>query len=298
VDRAAAIAKFDLATKLVTELPSLAGLMARTYARRAGEPEPVAEALHEMELPRHADDTLPVTLPGALLSLADRLDLLAGLYAVGAEPTGSSDPFGLRRAALGLVNVLRAQPALTAISVSRGLELAARHQPVPTPEGVTAAATDFVVRRYERQLLDAGYQHALIQAVLPVADAPVVADETLAELTERVGQEDFSRLVQATQRVCRIVPPGTPAEYDVSLFREPAEVALYEATTKMRAEFGAAPSSLASFVAAAAPMVAPIGTFFDLILVMAEDPDLRAARLGLLASFADLACGVLDWSRL
>jgi glycyl-tRNA synthetase len=66
----------------------------------------------------------------------------------------------------------------------------------------------------------------------------------------------------------------------------------------MRAEFGAAPSSLASFVAAAAPMVAPIGTFFDRILVMAEDPDLRAARLGLLASFADLACGVLDWSKL
>ena len=298
VDRAATLAKFDLATKLVTELPSLAGPMARTYARRAGEPEPVAEALYEMELPRHADDNLPATLAGALLSIADRLDLLAGLFAVGAEPTGSSDPFGLRRAALGLVNVLRVQPALTAISVSRGLELAARHQPVPTPEGVTAAATDFVVRRYERQLLDAGYRHALIQAVLPVAGAPAVADETLAELAERVGEEDFTSLVQAIQRVCRIVPPGTPGEYDVSLFREPAEVALYEATTKMRAEFGAAPSSLASFVAAAAPMVAPIGTFFDRILVMAEDPDLRAARLGLLASFADLACGVLDWSKL
>ncbi|MGO9083076.1 MAG: glycine--tRNA ligase [Streptosporangiaceae bacterium] len=298
VRRSAALVKFDLASKLVTELPSLAGLMARTYARHAGEPEPVAEALYEAELPRHADDALPVTLPGALLSIADRLDLLAGLFAVGAEPTGSSDPFGLRRTALGLVNVLRGHPALTAITISRGLGLAARHQPVPTPDAVPAAAAAFVIRRHERQLLDAGYRHAFVQAVLPLADAPAVAEETLAELAKRAEEKDFADLVQAIGRVCRIVPAGTPAGYDVSPLREPAEVTLHEAVTRIRAELGAAPYSLASFVAAATPAVEPVNTFFDQVLVMAEDPGVRAARLGLLASIAGLASEVLDWSRL
>jgi glycyl-tRNA synthetase len=298
VDRAGALAKFDLATKLVAELPSLTGLMARTYARRAGEPEPVAEALFELELPRHSDDHLPVTLAGALLSVADRLDLLAGLFAVGAEPTGSSDPFGLRRAALGLVNVLRAQPALAAITISRGLELAARHQPVPTPEGITGAAADFVIRRYERQLLDAGYRHALVQAVLRVAEAPAVAEETLAELAKLADDEDFAGLVQAIQRVGRIVPPGTPGDYDAAVLQEPAELALHEAAIELRAKLAGQPRSLAAFVAAAAPLVAPIDTFFDRVLVMAPDPDVRTARLGLLASIAGVADGVLDWSRL
>jgi len=298
LDRAAALAKFDLATKLVTELPSLAGRMARTYAGRAGEPGPVAEALYEMELPRHADDDLPATLPGALLSVADRLDLLAGLFAVGAEPTGSSDPFGLRRAALGLVNVLRAQPALTAITVSRGLALAARHQPVPVAGDVIETTTGFVIRRYERQLLGAGYPHASVQAVLPVADAPAIAEETLAELAKRADGEDFASLVQAIGRVCRIVPPGTPGEYDMSVLCEPAEIALHEAVTRMRAELGTAQPSLASFAAAAAPLVAPIDTFFDRVLVMAKEPELRAARLGLLASIAGVAGAVLDWSKL
>jgi glycyl-tRNA synthetase len=298
VARSAALVKFDLATKLVAELPSLAGLMARVYARHAGEPEPVAEALYEAELPRHADDDLPAALPGALLSVAGRLDLLAGLFAVGAEPTGSSDPFGLRRAALGLVNVLRAHPALTAITISQGLGLAAGHQPVPASDAVLAAAAGFVTRRYERQLLDAGHRHAFVQAVLPLADAPAVAEETLAELAKRTDDEEFAGLAQAISRVCRIVPAGTPAGYDASLLREPAEVALHEAVTAMGAELGAAPYSLALFVAVAAPLVAPVNTFFDQVLVMAEDPGLRAARLGLLASIAGLASEVLDWSKL
>jgi glycyl-tRNA synthetase len=147
-------------------------------------------------------------------------------------------------------------------------------------------------------LLDAGHRHAFVQAVLPVADAPAVAEETLAELAKRADGEEFASLVQAIGRVCRIVPPGTPGEYDTSLLREPAEVALHEAVTEMRAGLGTAQPSLASFVTAAAPLVAPIDTFFDQVLVMAEDPGLRAARLGLLASIAGLAGRVLDWSRL
>ena len=129
--RAGKLAKFDLGSQMVVELSSLAGVMAREYARQAGEADAVAEALFETELPRHAGDALPQTGPGTLLALADRFDLLAGLFAIGSAPTGSSDPFGMRRAALGIMNVLRAHPDFEALTVDDGLAVAAEHQPVP-----------------------------------------------------------------------------------------------------------------------------------------------------------------------
>ncbi|MGH3430805.1 MAG: glycine--tRNA ligase subunit beta, partial [Mycobacteriales bacterium] len=153
--RAGELAKFDLSSQMVTELPSLAGVMAREYALRAGETPAVATALVEMELPRSGGGTLPATLPGALLALADRLDLLAGLFAVGATPTGSSDPFGMRRAALGVVNILIAHPALRAVTVSSGLRLAATAQPVAVSGVALAEAAEFVHRRLTQHLLDA-----------------------------------------------------------------------------------------------------------------------------------------------
>jgi glycyl-tRNA synthetase len=151
--RAGELAKFDLASQMVIELSSLAGVMAREYARRAGEDEAVAAALFEMELPRQSGDALPAGAPGALLSLADRFDLLVGLFGVGASPTGSSDPFGLRRAALGLVSVLRAFPALRSISVSLGLRAAVDRlakQDVEVPAAAVEQVAEFVLRRYEQ----------------------------------------------------------------------------------------------------------------------------------------------------
>src|SRR5690606_34037761 len=133
-----------------------AGTMAREYARHAGETPEVAQALYDMELPRTAGGTLPETRPGALLALADRLDLLAGLFAVGANPTGSSDPFALRRAALGVVSILRARPELSPITVDAGLAVAAgrvRAGGVEVPESALAQAREFIVARYEQQLL-------------------------------------------------------------------------------------------------------------------------------------------------
>src|SRR5689334_23632202 len=110
-----------------------------------------------MEQPRSAGDALPASTAGALLALADRLDLLLGLFAVGANPTGSSDPFGLRRAALGVVNILRAFPELVQITLERGLDAAAARltkQGVMVPENALFEAREFAIRRYEQQLLD------------------------------------------------------------------------------------------------------------------------------------------------
>jgi len=298
--RAGELAKFDLATQMVIELTSLAGTMAREYARRAGEPEAVAQALYDMELPRTAGGELPATTPGALLALADRFDLLAGLFAVGAVPTGSSDPFALRRAALGVVSILRGRPELAAVTVETGLRVAAdrvRAQGVEVPDSALAEAAEFVVRRYEQQLLDAGYDHNLVQAVVPLGNAPARADETLAELVRRTGDATFQDLVTALQRVRRIVPADATANYDASALREPEELGLREEVAKVREALGDAPT-LAEFVDAASTLVGPINAFFDAVLVMADDPAVRAARLGLLASIRDLAAPVLNWDAL
>ncbi|MFC5053938.1 glycine--tRNA ligase [Saccharothrix xinjiangensis] len=290
--RAGELAKFDLGSQMVIELSSLAGVMAREYAERAGEAPEVARALFEMELPRSAGDALPGSTPGALLSLADRFDLLAGLFGIGANPTGSSDPFGLRRAALGAVSVLRAFPDLKDITLTRALSLAAQELEVSAE--ALEVAREFAVRRYEQQLLDAGHDHRFVNAVLPLADAPAVADATLAELTGLAGDPDFAALVAALQRVRRIVPADTVGEYDPRRLAEPAEVALHEAL----GEVPAGVTGLAAFAAAATVLTAPVNTFFDDVLVMAEDPDVRRARLGLLAAIRDLAAPVLDWQAL
>lgn len=299
LERAAALAKFDLGSQMVIELTSLAGVMAREYAVRAGEPEAVAQALFDMERPRSSGDVPPVTAPGAVLALADRFDMLVGLFAVGAAPTGSSDPFGLRRAAAGVVSILRAHPSLRGLTVARGLAAAAeqvRAQGIEVPPATLAEVAEFTARRFEQQLLDAGHDHRHVAAV--VALPPATADETLAEIERRAGDADFAALVAALQRVRRIVPADTEARYDPALLTEPAEGTLHQALAKVVESLGAGPHSLADFVASASGLTGAVNTFFDDILVMAEDPAVRAARLGLLATIRDLAAPVLDWQAL
>ena len=296
LDRAAQLVKFDLGSRLVTEMTSLAGVMARDYALNAGESPAVAQAVYETELPRHAGDDLPASLPGALLSLADRLDLVAGLAATIGLPTGSSDPFAVRRAALGLLAVHRAHPALSTIGLRSALALAA--QPVEVSERVLDDTAAFLTRRFEQALAEEGQPVDWVRAVLPHADRPSVADRLLYELSTLVGDETFRGVAAAIQRARRIVPAGTPAAYDAGALVEPAEVALHEAVRQVRAELDKSTSELTHFTAVTSRVVAPIGTFFDEVFVMAEEPAVRAARLGLLATVRDLGADLLDWPQL
>lgn len=296
--RAGELAKFDLSSHMVVELSSLAGVMAREYARRADEPEAVADALFEMELPRHATDRLPSTLPGAVLALSDRFDLLATMFALGAKPTGSSDPFGLRRAALGVVRILR--DGVDGVTVSQGLTIAAqrlREQGVPIKDGgdeyaVTAAA-EFVYGRFAQQLRDEGVAAEDISAILPGADDPKRALAALADLRARAASDEFRALVTAVQRIARIMPDDVDMTYDASLLTEPAETDLLAAVDEL-GDWSDKP--VGEFADAAATLVGPINRFFDDILVMADDPALKAARLGLLATILDRIPVVVDWS--
>jgi glycyl-tRNA synthetase len=296
--RAGELAKFDLGSQMVIELPSLAGVMAREYALRAGETEAVATALFEIELPRHAGDFLPRTMPGTLLSLADRFDLLTGLFAIGAVPTGSSDPFGLRRAALGVLGILRGDERLEKITVPDGVRIAAAAQPVPTTEEHVLSVVEFVVSRYEQQLLDAGHDPRHVRAVLPFAASPIRSDARLRELDRCADDPAFGLLAETLQRANRIVPAGTASAYDVAHITEPAELALHQAVIDVRSNFVSGIGSLADFISAAGTLVPAVTEFFDHVLVMADDPLVRAKRLGLLAAVADLGSNVLDWAAL
>jgi glycyl-tRNA synthetase len=207
LDQARTLTKFDLGSQLVTELTSLAGVMASEYATAAGEPPAVAQALYEAELPRHAGDHLPTTPAGAILSLADRLDYLAGLATTVGLPTGSSDPFALRRAALGALAVHRTQPALSELSLTDALTVAARHQPLDVPPAVINDIAAFLTRRLEQTLAEEGRPLEHIRAALLHAQRPARTETILTQLATLAGTPDFDRLVQSMQRACRIVPP-------------------------------------------------------------------------------------------
>jgi glycyl-tRNA synthetase len=301
LSRAASLVKFDLGSQLVTEMTSLAGVMARDYALHAGEPRAVAQAVYEAELPRNTGDDLPASVPGALLSLADRLDLVAGLAATVGLPTGSSDPFAVRRAVLGLLAVHRAHPALAGLSLADALREAASRQPVPVSGDVLAACGEFLAKRLEQTLVEEGFAVDRVRAVLPHAARPSVAANLLTQLASVLDNPDFSAVAEAIQRARRIVPPSTPASFDAGVLKEPAEVALVAAVAAARSALGSSPSpspDLFQFTSVVSRLVEPLATFFDEIFVMDEDLDVRAARLGLLATVRDLGDGVLDWAAL
>ncbi|TRY19479.1 glycine--tRNA ligase [Tessaracoccus rhinocerotis] len=294
LSRAGRLAKFDLATALVTEMTSLAGFVAREYAVRKGEPQAVADALYEMEQPHTTADAVPASTPGGLLALADRFDLLAAMFGLGAKPSGSSDPYGLRRAALGVVRILRELPALSSLTIRAGLEAAAvrlREQGIEVGDDALDAAEAFIIGRFAQFQRDEGLSSDVVTAVAPSAGSPGAADAHARALVELADDEGFGKLVEGVVRISRIVPDGTEASYDEARLTDPAELELHSAVSAVESS-----ADLRRFAEVGAALVAPITRFFDETLVMAEDPEVRAARLGLLATVLAKAPQGLDWA--
>ena len=296
-ERAAHLCKADLATNMVIEMTSLQGIMGREYARHQGEPEPVALAIYEHYLPRFAGDALPETKPGIVLAIADRLDSLVGLFAVGLKPTGSADPYGLRRAALGLVHILIGREI--PFSLRRHLADAAKLQPVPVSDEVLADVWAFIVDRLRVWLREQGLPHDVVEAVVAErGDDPYAAYRAARDLAEAVQAPDWPEVLVAYARAKRIVRdleetyPLAPEYYT-----EPAAKALYEAWQTARARVDADPE-VPTLVAVLRDLKDPINDFFTHILVMAEDPEVRRARLALVQAVAALPDGIADLSKL
>jgi glycyl-tRNA synthetase len=294
--RAAHLCKADLATKMVVELTSLQGVMGREYALLSGEKREVAVAIYEHYLPRYAGDALPETMPGVVVGLADRLDSLVGLFAAGLAPKGSADPYGLRRAALGVVQVLTEKGI--SLDLRQAIRWAAEIMPIPADEATQAGVLDFIAGRQRAALLDAGYRYDVVDAVLaerghdPVRAARAV--KALAAWVERPDWQDVLNAYARTRRIVRGLAEKHPLRPE--LLAEPAAQALYHAYQKARARVRP-DGSVDDLMEALVDLKDPINRFFDEILVMAEDPDVRAARLGLCQAVSALADGIVDLSK-
>jgi len=294
--RAAHLCKADLATQMVIEMTSLQGVMGCEYARLSGEAPDVAAAIFEQYLPRGAGDVLPRSRAGVVLALADRLDTLIGLFAVGLVPTASADPFGLRRAALGLVQIAVGHDLR--LSLRELLREAGRQLPVACSDEAVNAAWDFIQGRLRGWLLEQGMRYDLADAALAeCGDDPYRAYVVAGDLGRWVERPEWPALLAAYGRCVRIVRSQTQ-RYAIqpAFYVEPASAALYQAYLTARA--GVTPaSSVDALFAALEPMLPAINGFFDDVLVMAEDIAVREARLGLLQGIAGLTAGICDLSK-
>ena len=291
--RTAHLCKADLATQMVIEFTALQGVMGREYALRSGEPPEVATAIFEHYLPRFAGDALPKTRPGLVVGLADRLDSLVGLFTVGLAPTGSADPYGLRRAALGVVQNLIGREV--SLDLRAALREAAALLPVPADEAAQTAVLDFIVGRLRALLLEQGYRYDVVEAVLAErGHDPYLAVRTVADLARWVSRDDWMDLLNAYARCVRItrefveVFPVHPER-----FVEEATRALYDAY-QQAAALVSPDSTVDELFTAFQPMIPVINRFFDDVLVMCEDRARRENRLGLLQRIAALPEGIVD----
>ncbi len=293
--RAAHLAKADLATEMVVEMTSLQGVMGREYARLSGEPDVVAVALFEHYLPRSAEDALPQSDVGIALALADRLDSLAGLFAVGLQPTGSSDPYGLRRAAYGVVEMLMEHEI--SFSVRQGLEEAGRLLPVaPAPQDLNVAL-EFVIGRLQVALREEGVAHDVVEAVLAErGHNPYLARRSAERLSAWVARDKWETLLDNYARCVRITRDYPRLDFDPQVLVEPASKQLYAV---LLAQGEITPkSSVDELLQAIEALVSAIQRFFEEVLVMAEEEELRSARLALLQRIAWLPAGIADLSKL
>jgi glycyl-tRNA synthetase len=300
--RAAHLCKADLATQMVVEMTSLQGVIGRYYAADSGESKEVAQAIFEHYLPRSAEDALPESPAGTAVATADRLDSLAGLFAAGLAPTGTRDPFALRRAALGLIQILLGRGI--SFDLREGIRLAAALQPIPVSDSVQAQAMEFISGRLRGVLADQGFRYDVIEAVLAAQGAnPLQARRAAEELTGWVGKPDWLATLAAYARCVRITREH-PESFTVDPDRvaEGAERGLWDACRKAEADVAvlkqAGALTVDKLLTAFVPHIPAISKFFEDVLVMTDDPAVRNNRLGMLQRIARLPEGVVDLSKL
>lgn len=299
VQKAASLAMSDLSTAVVTEFTSLSGIMARHYALRDGYSEQIAEALLEITLPRFSGDILPNSDVGIIMAIADRLDSLVGLFAAGCQPSSSNDPFGLRRIAYGLVQILVEKD--TNVDLKQALALAADVQPIKVETGVLDDAQQFVIRRLEQFLVDKGISPEVVRSVLAErADLPCLAAKTVHKMEALSKGELFPKVVEAYSRPTRIVrgkDVDPHLEVDDSAFETNEERALWSALLSIQNKIHPG-IDIDEFVEMSSALVQPLEDFFNNVFVMVEDERIRKNRLSMLKKIADLPKGIADLSLL
>ncbi|MGZ8257615.1 MAG: glycine--tRNA ligase subunit beta [Methylotenera sp.] len=304
VDQAAMLAKTDLLTDMVVEFPELQGIMGRYYAQHEGSDNDVAFAIEDHYKPRFAGDELPRNQVGIVVALADKLETLVGLFSIGEKPTGDKDPFALRRQALGIIRMLIECNLPLQLEKLIHDALSVFDGEVNAQPAIVQSIKEFCFDRLSANLREQGASPQEVDAVLSLNPA------LLSEIPQRLAAvrafstlEEAPALAAANKRVGNIlkkVEGDVKAEVNTHLLQEPAEIALNEALSKVKPaadsafEQGDYTASLKSLAA----LKAPVDAFFDNVMVNADDPALRANRLGLLAILHQAMNRVADLSKL
>jgi glycyl-tRNA synthetase beta chain len=308
--RAAVLAKADLQTEVVGEFPELQGVMGRIYAGLQGEPESVAEALEDHYKPQGPSDAVPSDPVSIAVALADKLDTLVGFWAIDEKPTGSKDPYALRRAALGVIRILVENKVelklLSAIASdmehmeeAKNLEIAANE--------LGRDLLSFFHDRLKVYLRDQGARHDLIDAVItPLSDDLLDITRRVEALGAFLDTEDGKNLLAGTKRAANILAAeekkGTAVAeaVDETLFELDAERKLFNAVTQSvgMATQAIEKENYSSAMSALAALREPVDSFFEDVLVNAEDEKVRANRLALLAMIRETTGAVADFSRI
>ncbi|MEK6751220.1 MAG: glycine--tRNA ligase subunit beta, partial [Chloroflexota bacterium] len=290
--RAAHLMKADLMTQMVTEMTSLQGIIGGEYALRSGEPTEVAQAISEQY------QTVPKTKISLAVALADRLDSLVGLFGAGLAPTGAKDPFGLRRAAIGIV-----QPLIEHdldFDLAKAVKESAKTQPIEVSDEAQKQILEFITGRLKVVLNESGYKYDVVDAVLAAqSNNPAGTVRAVKQLSAWVGREDWSSILDGYARCVRIVRSADsdhasrPVISD-QLFVEVEEKQLYKTLNLQPSTF----NEVDDFLNTVSALIPSITAFFDKVLVMAEDAKVKENRLGLLQKIASLANGIADLSKL
>ena len=301
--RAARLCKADLVTNAVIEFTSVQGVMGSYYAAASGETPQVAQAIGQHYQPRFAGDALPDTTVGKLVALADKLDTICGLFAVGQGPTGSSDPFALRRSAIGIVNMLEAGlPISLAAAIDESLASFAAQGVAFDAAAVRAEVVDFFVTRTKVMLRDAGVNADTIDAVLAagVEEPAVISQRAHALEDARANDaETFDNLATAYARANNLRKPELGEDVNDALLTEPERaLAGAVATAEQAVAAALASDDFAAALSQLAALRAPIDGFFADVMVMDEDAALRDNRLRLLNRFVAVFANVADFGKM
>lgn len=300
--RAAKLAKTDLVTGMVTEFTELQGVMGREYALLDGETKAVAQAIDEHYMPRFAGDSQPASVAGRIVSLADKIDTIVGTFSRGLIPTGSQDPFALRRQALGIVNMLKEAQYHISLSqlVAKAMELlkiADAGQQAKLQNDVA----DFMKLRLKNVLADAGIRYDVVDAVFVTVD-DIYGVFLRAQAVNEAVKQDMEKTIQAFVRTGNIARKAedVQAAVEADLLAEQVEKDLckaYEAAA-VKVEKEIAAQDYAGAIATLSQLAAPIDAFFDGVMVMDKDEKIKNNRLGLLKLVDNLVCQVADFSKI
>ncbi|ORJ57152.1 glycine--tRNA ligase subunit beta [Geothermobacter hydrogeniphilus] len=299
-ERAALLAKCDLETGMVYEFPELQGVMGCEYARLEGEDERVATAIYEHYLPIEAGGDLPTDSVGAFVSIADKIDTICGCFGVGLIPTGSADPYALRRSAIGVLNILQDRGYRLSLAelIGRGVGLLGEKLTRPADEVVNDVLAFF---RGRFQNMQGEVPADVVDAVLAAGfDDPLDAWARIEALAALKGQADFEPLAVAFKRVVNIIKGGTEAAVDPALFESQCEGDLLAAQqlAAQRVAEQVANGDYAAALQTIAGLRPAVDAFFDGVMVMAENAAVKTNRLALLTMVAELFAGIADFARI